>query len=191
MKKGYLIVLIILAVGTLSSLALNGVVIFGLLRARRITLEAQQVAQDTVTETRAVITGIGEDTFAYTVELEQEIPIATSIPFEEEITVPINTTIPINTTVVVPIDLGITSYDLQVPIRTIIPVDLEVVVPISQTVDVATTVPLDVDIPIEIPIADTPLVGYMEELDAALARLGEGLTQLEGRLEKPLSREGE
>jgi hypothetical protein len=73
----------------------------------------------------------------------------------------------------VPIDLGITSYNLQVPIRTVVPVDLTFTVPVSKTVEISTTVPLQVDVPIEIPIADTPLVGYLEELDAALARLEE------------------
>ncbi len=170
MKKGYLIALIMLAVLTLLSLTLNGVVIFGLLRA-------QQIALTTVADTRAIVNSIGDDTFSYTFEVKQGIPIAASIPFNEEITVPIETTIPINTTVVVPIDLGITSYNLEVPIRTIIPVDLEFTVPVSKTVDIATTVPLDMDVPIEIPIADTPLVGYLEELDTALAQVEARLGQ--------------
>ena len=166
MKKGYLIALIALAVLTLLSLALNGVVIFGLLQAREIALVI-------IADARAVVSSIGDETFSYTFEVKQEIPIAASIPFNEEITVPVQATIPISTTVVVPIDLGITTYNLEVPIRTLIPVDLEFSVPVSKTVDIATTVPLDVDVPIEIPIADTPLVGYLEELDMALARLEE------------------
>ncbi len=212
MKKGYLIVLVTL---TLLSLAFNGVVILGLLRARQIALA-------TVTGARATVIGVSDDTLSYTLEVKQEIPIVTSIPFDEDVIVPIRTTIPvsttivvpvnlgistydleipirttipvdlevpsgeggtvsvrttipINTTTVVPVDLGITTNDLEVPIRTTIPVDLEVVVPISKTVHVATTVALDVDVPIEISIADTPLVGYLEELDAVLARIETGL----------------
>jgi hypothetical protein len=174
MKKGYLVTLILLTVLTLLSLALNGAVIYGLMRA-------QQISLSTVADARAIVTGVGDATFSYTLEVRQEIPIATSIPFDEDVTVPIKTTIPINTTVVVPIDLGITTYDLEVPIRTIIPVNLEFTVPISKTVNIATTVPLEVDVPIEIPIADTPLVDYLEELDVAL-------TQVEARLEQPFDR---
>jgi hypothetical protein len=107
--------------------------------------------------------------------VEKEIPVATSVPFNEKITVPVQTTIPISTTVVVPIDLGITSYNLKVPIRTLVPIDLEFTVPVSRTIDVATTVPLDLAVPIEIPIADTPLAGYLESLDENLARLEERL----------------
>jgi len=164
MKKGYLIALIVLTVLTLISLALNGAIIISLLRA-------QQIALNTVGDTRAIVTGIGDDTFSYTFKMDQDIPIAVNIPFSEEVTVPVNTTIPINTIVIIPIDLGITSYNLEVPINTIVPVDMEFTVPISKTVDIVTTVPLDMDVPIEIPFADTPLVGYLEELDAALARI--------------------
>jgi hypothetical protein len=171
MKKGYLVALIVLAVLTLLSLVLNGMVIVGLLRAR-------QIALNTVTETRAIVAGIGDDTFSYTFEMDQDIPVAVSIPFNEEVTVPIRTTLPISTVVVIPINAGLLgTFDVDVPIRTVIPIDLEVAVPVSRTVDIATTVPLDVDVPIEIPIADTPLVGYLEELDAALAQVGARLRQ--------------
>lgn len=175
MKKGYLVVLIVLAVLTLLLLTLNAVVILGLLRAR-------QIALSTLADVHTLVTGIRDDTFSYTFEVNQAIPIVTSIPFNEEVTVPISTTIPINTTVIVPIDLGITSYNLRVPMRAVIPVHLEFTVPVSQTVDIATVVPLDVDMPVEIPIADTPLVGYLEELDAVLA-------QIEARLERPFGGE--
>jgi hypothetical protein len=175
MKKSYLIALIVLALLTLLSLALNGVIIVSLLRVR-------QIALNTVGDARTIVTGISEDTFSYTFKVDQDIPVAVNIPFSEEVTVPINTTIPINTTVIVPIDLGITSYNLEVPINTIFPMDMEFTVPVSQTVDIATTVPLDVDVPIEIPIADTPLVGYLEELDAKLARI-------EAQLEQPFGSE--
>lgn len=168
MRKGYGFVLIVLAVLTLLSLALNGAVIYGLLQARQIALKA-------VVDARAIATGIGDETFSYTLEIHEEIPVAASVPFREEVTVPVQTTVPISTTVVVPINLGITSYNLKLPIRTIVPINLEFTVPVSKTVDVATTVPLDLVSPIEISIADTPLVGYLDELDADLAELEEKL----------------
>lgn len=185
MKKIYTIALVLLTLLTLLSLTLNGVVIFGLLRARQIALDVQQATLNTVTDARSIVTGVGDDTFAYTLEVEQEIPIKTSVPFNEEINVPVNTVIPIDTTVTVPIDLGITTYDLEVPIQTIVPVDLEFAVPISQTVDIDTTVLLNVDVPIEIPLDETPLVGYMEELDTGLGQLETDLEQLEEKLALP------
>ncbi len=172
MKKGYTIILILLTTLTLCSLALNGAVILALLQARQISLGV-------LSDTRTIVTDIGGATFSYTLAVDQEIPINTSIPFNEEVIVPVNTIIPINTTVVVPIDAGLLGeFDIPVPIQTTIPVNLEIAVPISKTVNIATTVPLNVDVPIEIPIGETPLLGYLEELDAALERL-------EIRLEQP------
>jgi hypothetical protein len=185
MNKFAVIALVLLVLLTLLSLALNGVVILGLLQARQVALDVRQTALDTVVDARSIITGVGNDTFSYDLRVDQEIPIEASIPFDEVLTVPVDTVIPIDTTVTVPIDLGITTYDLEVPIQTLIPVDLEFSVPISHTVDVATTVPLDLDVPIEIPLAETPLVDYMDELDAGLARLEESLDQLEHRLALP------
>lgn len=185
MKKPTTIALILLALLTLLSLALNGVVIYGLLRARQIALDAQQAALQTVTDARSVVAGVGDDAFSYTLKVEQEIPIAASIPVDEVVTIPVDTVVPIDTTVIVPIDLGITTYDLVIPIQTIVPVNLEFAVPISQTVDIVTSVPLDVDVPIEIPLAETPFVEYMDELDAGLARLEEALDQLEEKLALP------
>ncbi|HEY72773.1 MAG: hypothetical protein B6I35_07570 [Anaerolineaceae bacterium 4572_32.2] len=192
MKKGYLIILILLTMLTVCSLALNGVVIVGLLRAQRIALDAQQTALDAVSDARTIVTGISDGTFSYTLTVEQEIPIATTIPFNEEVSVPIHTTIPISTTVVIPINAGLLgTFSIDVPIRAIIPVDLEFTVPISQSVDIATTVPLDVDVPINIPLAETPLIDYMDEVDAALARFGEALERLEGKLTNPFNSDEE
>jgi hypothetical protein len=162
MRKGYLIALIVLTVLTLPSLMLNAMTMVELLWWRQYILAE-------IDDTRAIVRSIGEDTFSYKFEVDQEIPVAANIPFSQEVTVPINTTIPVNTSVVVPIDLGFTTYNLTVPINTVFPVDMEVTVPISQTVEIVTTVPMDIDVPIEIVIADTPLIGYLEEADATLA----------------------
>ena len=47
--------------------------------------------------------------------------------------------------------------------------------------------PLDLDIPIEIPFAETPLIGYLDELDAALARFEDALVRMEEKLANPFS----
>jgi hypothetical protein len=161
MRRGYSIALIVLTMLTLLSLAVNAISIFELLWWR-------QYALTKIADARATLRTIGRDTFAYTFEMNQEIPVAAGIPFSQEITVPIKTTVPVNTTVVVPIDLGFTTYRLSVPVNTVFPVDMEVTVPFSQTVEIVTTFPMDIDVPIEIAIADTPVVGYLDEVDTAL-----------------------
>lgn len=171
MKKGTLIAIVILATLTLLSLALNGLIIFQLLQARRTALTV-------IADTRRLLDDVSTSTFTYTVAVQQEFPVDASIPFSEEVTVPINTTIPVNTTVVVPVDLGVTTYQLSVPINTVFPVDMDMTVPVSQTIDVVTTVPVDVEVPVAIPISETPLVGHLEKMDTTL-------TRIEAQLEHP------
>lgn len=162
MRRGYLVALIGLTALTLLSLIVNAVMIVELIWWRQHILTE-------IADIRAIVRAISEETFSYTFEVDQEIPVAAEIPVSQEITVPINTTVPVTTTVIVPINIGVTTYNLKVPINTVFPVDIEVTVPVSQTVDIVTTVPLDIEVPVEIIIADTPLVGHLDQLDAILA----------------------
>ncbi|MCX7680553.1 MAG: hypothetical protein N2508_01075 [Anaerolineae bacterium] len=179
MKKLYTPALILLTLLTLLALAMGGYALFWLLQIRQMALDAQQVALRTVADARALVAGIGDDSFSYTVTIRRDIPVQASIPFRHDFTVPIHATIPISTVVIIPVNAGLLgTFDIDVPVRTMIPVHLEVTVPVSQTVAFSTTVPLNLDVPVEIPLSDTPLTGYLEELDAALGQLEEGLGQL-------------
>ena len=170
MKKIYPIALIILTALTMLSLILNIVTIVALLWAREAALEE-------VAEARALIAGVRESSFSYTVNVKKEFPVETSVPFEQDIIVPIDTTIPINTTVTVPIEAGILgTLEIDIPIRTFVPISLEIAVPVNQTVDVSTTVEVDIDVPIEIDISETSMVEHLDERDAALERVEEKLT---------------
>lgn len=174
MKRGYWVVLIVLALLTLVSLALSVITILWSLYTREITLSVLAGARTTVA-------AIGDETLSYTFEISHAIPIEARVPISKSVVVPIHTTIPVSTVVIIPVNAGILgTFDLDVPIRTIIPVNLDVAVPISETVNIATTVPVDLDVPIRVPIAETPLAGYLENLDAALG-------QVEERLRHPLS----
>jgi len=168
MGRRYTVVLILLGAMTLLSLIVSGVVLVAFFRLR-------SAARDIVGDTRRLVADLADETFSYTVEVDQDIPLSTDVPFNEAVTVPINTVIPINTSVVVPINLRFTTYDLTVPINTVVPVDVEVTVPFSETVSITTAVPVDVDVPLEIAVADSPLIGYLQELDAMLEETEEQL----------------
>jgi hypothetical protein len=174
MKRRYVAALVVLAMLTLFSLALNAILIFEFLQLRR-------AARLVVGDARALVAEVSDDTFSYTFEVDQEFPISTEIPFSESISVPINTVVPIDTTIVVPVDLRFTTYNLTIPIETIFPVDMEVTVPVSQAIGITTVVPLEVDVPIEIPISETPLADYLNDVDATLERT-------EKELERPIWR---
>ncbi len=170
MKRVYSVSLAVLSVLTLLSLVLNGIVIYALLEARR-------GAHRLVGEVRMLVDEATGDTFRYSVDFEQEVPISAEFPFSETFAVPVNTVIPIETTVVVPVDLGITTYRLRIPIDTVFPVDMELAVQVSQMVEIDTVVPLKVDVPVEVAVGETSLADYLEEIDRMLERAEE---QLEG-----------
>jgi hypothetical protein len=165
MNKVYPLALVILAILVIISLTLNILTIATLLWVRDIALEE-------VAEARALVASIRRTTLSHTVEINETIPIKTSVPFEEQVLVPVNTTIPINTTVIVPIDAGpLGTFDIDIPIRAAIPVNLEVAVPIKETIEIDTTVPVDLEIPIEITISETSLAEHLDERDKALDRI--------------------
>jgi len=170
MKKVYSVGLVVLIVLTLMSLALNGVVLYAI-------VEVRQTALDIVTDARVLVRQFADDTFTYTVEVDQEFPISTEFPFSQTMSVPVNTVVPVNTQVVIPVDLGFTTYRLTVPINTVFPIDMEFTVPISQVVDITTVVPVSIAVPVEIAVPETPLADHLKELDAILKQTEEDLEQ--------------
>ena len=170
MNKIYSVALLVLAILVIISLTLNVLTIATLLWVRGVALEE-------VADARALVASIRRTTISHTVEINETIPIKTSVPFEEQVLVPVNTTIPINTTVIVPIDAGpLGTFDIDIPIRAAIPVNLEVAVPIKETIEIDTTVPVDLEVPIEIAISETSLADYLDERDEALDRIEQLLT---------------
>ncbi len=174
MNKMHSLALFILTVLTLLSLTLNALTISTLLWVRDIALEE-------VADARSLVNGIRNTSFSHTIEVSKEIPVRTSVPFEEEVLVPVNTTIPLNTTVIVPINAGpLGTFDIDVPIRAAIPINLEVAVPIKETIEIDTTVPLELTVPIEISISETSLSEQLEKRERALDRI-------EGYLQDPFA----
>jgi hypothetical protein len=164
MNKGYLAALIVLALLTVLSLALNAIAISALLRFDRI-------GRETLASARQLLAGIEDETFTYTFRIEDEFPFQTTVPINDKFTVPLKTTIPINTTVAVPINLGFTTYNLKVPINTVFPLDMEFTVPVSMTMEVDVTVPIDMEVPVEIAVSDTPFVRYLSDVKTTLDEL--------------------
>jgi hypothetical protein len=165
MNKIYPLALLILTAMVVLSLTLNALTIATLLWVRDVALEE-------VADARSLVNGIRNTTFSHTIEVSKEIPVRTTVPFEEEVLVPVNTTIPLNTNVIVPIDLGpLGTYDIDIPIRAAIPINLEVAVPIEETIEIDTTVPLELTVPIEISVSETSLNEQLDKRDRALDKI--------------------
>lgn len=169
MKKVHSFILFILTILVIISLTLNVLTIATLLWVRDVALEE-------VADARSLVNGIRNTTFSHTIEVSEDIPVRTTVPFEEEVLVPVNTTIPLNTTIIVPVDAGLLgTFDIDVPIRAAIPISLEIAVPIEEEIEIDTSVPLELTVPIEISVSETPLVEQLDKRDRALDRIEQRL----------------
>jgi len=169
------------------SLGLNWYLITQLLQARQQALglvqEFKPVAQDTLEQVDSDLADFQTATFEFQVEIDQQLPIAAEIPFNETIDVPIKATIPIKqqiqTTIMLdPFQAGLEiPTDIDVPVEVEVPIDMVVPVKIERTVPISTVVPINLDVPVIIDIGDTELVGYIEKLRQGLDRLNASLEQ--------------
>ena len=122
-------------------------------------------------------------TIAFDVNVDQVVPIATSIPFQRTLNVPINTVLPIDeiidTTITVEGPLGIdVDLDVQVPIRLDVPIDLTVNIPVDETIEVNTEIPFALSVPVRIDVGDTDLARLSSLLRDGIAQLQEALRGL-------------
>lgn len=119
-------------------------------------------------QTADQVARLRNETFTYTLRIDQNLHVQTDVPFRKTVQVPINTTLPIDTTITVPVDSPFGRLTLPVPIKTTLPVSLTVSTPISETLPIDTNVPVRADVPVTIHLEDTPLRPYLEELERAL-----------------------
>jgi hypothetical protein len=161
---GLAVLLLFLLVGL--SLVANGLLIRRLLELRE---RAGAVLDDLLVLTES----IGDDVIVVPVEIDETFPVSASVPFEYEDTLPIDTDVPISTTVAVPVQLLGRVVEFEVPVQITVPISYGVPIAVRQKVEVNTSVPVQIETTIELPLSNTPIGSYMEQLRAAIQRLQE------------------
>jgi hypothetical protein len=167
---------VLLVVLVLVSLVLDVFIVVQFYRARQAALRlTAQAAAD--------LGALQGETIRYTFHFQDRLPVVAEVPFHEKLDVPIVAAIPISTTVSVEQTLQVPIHTLlgditvevplnmDIPVAMTVPIDLSVPVEISRTVTVSTSVPLDLEVPLAVPIAETPLAGFLGELQKALLDL--------------------
>jgi len=135
---------------------------------QRNAVKAADIAAATLDQART-------QSISYTARVNQNVPVNAVINIDEHFSIPIKTNVPIKTTVVVPVTIPIIGeiVNLSVPIDTVVPVDTTVSVPVKKTFSVKGSSPISIDVPIEIPIADTPLGKVIDSLKSWLLKISE------------------
>lgn len=143
---------------------LNLVVLFFLNQARLTAIENLNKAE-------TMLDKLANEVVSYDIQVNRPIPLKADIPFKQKLDIPINTVIPIDREIQVPFNTPAGDVIIDVPLKTDFPIDMVVPVDFNQTVNVDTVVQLDTTVPVEIAVAKTPLLGYLEQIKQDLVRL--------------------
>lgn len=143
----------------------------------RELLFARQAAASAVGSAIEALDGFRDQTFSYTVVIDETIAINTDLPINTSIPVVINEDFAIDSNVAVPVDLGpLGTTNVNVPISTTIPIDLTVDVVIDQTFPINAPVPLYLEVPLELAIEDTPFTSTLDDAEEGLQMLYDELS---------------
>lgn len=140
----------------LLSLALNGVLLFVLMRPERLVSPMVNRALDRL-ETQ-------DATLKYQVRIPAGTPVHFDVPVDERYEVRLNTTLPINTVVTLPINTPFGRRTVTVPVRTNIPIRQNVPIHLRDTFRLRTQTQAEIVVPLEIPIRDLPLDALRQSL---------------------------
>lgn len=164
---GYLLLWVI----TVISLLMNAITL-------RQVVAARQVARQAIADAITVLDGFQEQSFSYTVVVDETLLIDTDLPIDERIPVSIDETMPINTTVTVNANAGpLGTIPISLPISTTVPVDLDFDVPIDQSFRITAAVPVYFEVPVALTVSQTPLHGTLDDVTARLELLMQRLDQ--------------
>lgn len=127
----------------------------------------RSIAKAEITELAEQVAQARGETISANFKVKQQVPISAQIPVKQNLTIPVNTSVSIDDNVTVPV----AGFNVPVPIQANIPISTSVPIAINQTVAVNTTVDLDLNVPISIPVADTSLKQYLQQLETRLRAL--------------------
>lgn len=188
MSKSAKIFMGLLFVLVLLSLTLNGLLLWQWWTFQQQAMQAIQrfnpVINEGLSQAIADMQEFEQSTVEFNIEVSQNIPIDTEIPFNETLEVPINTTIPIQqqiaTTIMIdPLQSGLEiPVDINVPVDIEVPVDMSIPITVDRTIPISTNIPLNMTVPISIKISETELAPYLERLRLALESLEQTLSNL-------------
>ena len=139
-----------------------------------------ETAISTLNTTSAGLAALVDQPFVFIANVDQEVPIVASVPFNRTIEVPINTSIPINevveTTITVagPFGLDI-DVDVTVPIDLTVPVNLSVSIEIDEMIEVDTSTRLQLAVPVELDLEESGLAVLVRQMSNNLARLADSI----------------
>ena len=138
---------------------------------RSLDEDARRAAQQVAIAESAVLRAaeaVEQGPIEVPIKFSTDVPIQTSVRFQQSFQVPIDTEIPLDTTFQLPITTPFGSFEVPLPIKVQVPVDVQVPVSIDQTIPISTTVPIAVDQPLQIDLRGTELANELARIRQSL-----------------------
>ena len=108
--------------------------------------------------------------------INEVIPVDTDVQLSLQLPFPINQSIPINIPIKtdIPVNLNIdVPLNYDIPIETDIPVNLTVDIPVETEIPINEEIPVQMDFPVTVPLEDTEIPGFMEQIANGLRSAAE------------------
>jgi hypothetical protein len=133
--------------------------------------QARTLARQQVSALTDQVRTARNEVVAADVHIQQSLPIDLSVPLQKELSVPIDTSVRIDHEV----DVTVGGVNVPIPLKLDVPVQASVPVEINEQVEISTTVDLDMNLPVSVPVSDTVMAGYLDELYRVLIDLEDEL----------------
>jgi hypothetical protein len=140
-----------------------------LLRTLLDARQALRMARDTA---RDALVSFSSEPVMISIAIDEEIPVRTSVAFNETLVVPFEMDYILSTVVNTYINIPILGrQSVAVPVEAVIPISETFAIPIAVSVPVSMTYPLNVELPVAVELPKeviTGLIGYLDALDHLL-----------------------
>lgn len=160
----------------LISIGLNAVVILYGLRTRSQLLSLRRTVTGMLGEAIKDLQRFERLVIKFDIEVNDRVPIRTSVPIDERLDVTVQGHIPIrqtlNTEVILHTPLlGRMPMNVTVPLDLQVPIDLHLPIIVNQAIPIALEVPVQLEVPIEVDLHKTELGSFIDQVRSSLDRL--------------------
>nr|WP_290665126.1 hypothetical protein [Ardenticatena sp.] len=156
MSKWWRIYIVVLTVISITSLALNILIIREALQVQTQISEGAKVAAGVLKEATQQMGELENTTIDLAVPISDTLTISANIAISDTWVVPIYDVFVIDQSI--PLEFGVPgrTYTIDIPLYLEVPIDMTVAVPVQRTIPVEAQVPINMTVPVQFSLANTP-----------------------------------
>jgi len=162
MSKWWRIYIVVLTVISITSLALNILIIREALQVQTQISQGAKVAAGVLKEATQQMGELENTTIDLVVPISDTLTISTNIAISDTWIVPIYDVFVIDQSI--PLEFGVPgrTYTIDIPLYLEVPIDMTVAVPVQRTIPVEAQVPINMTVPVQFSLANTPFADMIK-----------------------------